>query len=190
MRERGGEREHVYYTTLTKTRDARICRLPLNQLDQPNRRAGRSATNKTHLNASPDASEDVVTPRPPAHNARLDIPKRQQCHAHHGNTPVQRGNHLIHHEIRNQRDKPSNKVSQRQGDGRDPSLVAVRSGFLVVHGEEEFEQAVVRCVQGAVDLGRYVGWDAVRCEDGVDDGCGRGGRCLNELSCFADGGFV
>lgn len=60
----------------------------------------------------------------------------------------------------------------------------------MVHGEEEVEQAVVRRVQGAVYLGRYVGRDAVRGEDGVDDGRGRGGRRLDELSCFADGGFV
>lgn len=116
----------------------------VNQPDQSNSSTSSDTTDKTHLNSSPDTSDDVLPSTPSTHDARLDISKRQQRHCHHANAIVQRDQNLVDNEIRNQRDESADEITNAQGNGRDPCLVAVRLRFFVVEGDEELEEAVMR----------------------------------------------
>lgn len=162
-------------------------------VNQPNKTNGsprRDSSHKAHLHAALDASHDVVSPCPAAHDTRLDVPESQQRERHDGDAVVQRDNHAAGDEVRDERDEAADEVADGEGDGGDPGLVAVRGGLFVVDRDEEVEQAVVRAVDGGVDLGDGVLGQAERGEGVVDNGRGFGGRGLDELFCFSDGGVV
>lgn len=180
---------HIHKPPGTKTPEAGKSS-PINQPHQPNRRSSRNTTDDTHLNASFDPREDVLSPGPTTHYTRLDIPKRQQRDPHDCNTIIQRHKHFIHDEIRDQRDEPADEIANGKGEGRDPRLVAVRLRLFVVEGDEEFEEAVVRGMQRVVDLGYGIRRDTMFGKGIVNDGGGFLWRGFDQFFGFADGGFI
>lgn len=163
---------------------------PVNQSHQPNRRSSRNTSNNTHLNSASNTRHDVLSPGPTTHNTRLDIPKRQQCDSHDRNAIIQRHEHFIRDEIRDQRDKPADEVANGKGDGRDPRLVAVRLRLFVVEGDEEIKEAVVRGMQRVVELGYRIRGDTMCGKDIVDDRGGFLRRGFDQFLGFAEGGFI
>lgn len=76
-------------------------------------------SDKQHLQASYRASLDVPPSPPSKHDAGLHVAKGEQGDAHHTDTPPESGLYLVprHDEIRYQRNEPTEKVGDRQGDG-------------------------------------------------------------------------
>lgn len=60
----------------------------------------------------------------------------------------------------------------------------------MVEGDEEFAEAVARCMQGGVDGRDCVVRNAMRGEYVVDDCLGLGGRRIDEFGGFADRSLV
>lgn len=111
----------------------------------------------------------MVSPNPSTDNTRLDIPKHEKRNPHDTDTPVKRQHDLIHKEIGNEGDEPANKVPDCKRDGRNPRLVTVGFGFLVVECDEELEKPVRGGVERDIDFGDGFVGQAVFGECGVDD---------------------
>lgn len=166
------------------------CLGSVNQPDQRNCSTSSNTTDKTHLNSSPDTSDDVIPSTPSTHDARLNISKRQQRHCHHANAIIQRNQNLVDNEIRNQRDESADEITNGQGNSRYPCLVAVRLRFFVVESDEELEETVMRSMQGSVDLADDVGGDTMGGENVTHNGTSFDGRGFDQFFCFAHGGFI
>jgi hypothetical protein len=162
-------------------------------IDQPHKRNGSPscyASNKAHLHTTLDTRNDVVPAAPTPNDTGLDVPKRKQRNSHNANTPVQRHDDLLDHEVGDKRDETSNEIPDGESDGRDPSLVAIRLGLLVMERDEELKKAIVRCMQRRVDLRDGGFRQTVSGECIVDDGAGLDRRGLDQLFCFADSRLI
>lgn len=142
----------------------------VDQADQGNRCSGCYSAHETHLYSSLDACDDVVAPGPAAHHTCLDVSEGQQRDCHDSDAHVQGHDHLVDNEVWDEWDETTHEVAQRECDGGDPGLVAVRLGFLVVEADQEVEEAVFRGVEGHVNLVDDIFGETVGSEDGLDDG--------------------
>lgn len=162
----------------------------INQPHQSNRRTGSNASNKTHLNSTPNPGYHILASTPPTHSTSLDISKGQQRNHHHANAPVQSCHDLRGNKVWNQRDEPANEVPQCQRESRNPRLIAVWRGLAVVEGNQEFQETLVRRMQIACDIFNGCRGKTVGGENVPDHRLRFLGFVLDQLFRVADDGIV